>query len=121
MNPVKVHNVTAVDQIRRQSDSYFPLRVVPEGNDGAGTLVTFANEYVDETLWPSARSSLHEEPGYEEFTDLLLELAPYLEWPLTVQVAEFSSDGEFDAAKEWTVRPGATEVEVKEIRAFPQQ
>jgi hypothetical protein len=121
INPVKVNNVTAVDQILRQSDSYFPLTVVPEGNDGAGTLVTFANEFADETLWPSARSALHEEPGDKEFTDLLLELVPYLASPLTVQVAAFDSAGNFDAAKEWIVQPGATEVEIKEIVSLPEE
>jgi hypothetical protein len=47
-------------------------------------------------------------------------LAPHLDSPLIVQAAAFSSGGRFARAKEWTVRPGATEVEAKEIQAIDE-
>ena len=39
---------------------------------------------------------------------------------LIIQAARFSSHGEFDRAVEWTVQPGATDVEVKEIVGMPK-
>lgn len=59
--------------------------------------------------------NLHEERGQQGLTDLLLALAPYLNTSLTIQAVILDSDGTFVTAKEWTVRPGATEIQVKEI------
>ena|ERR1700677_455487 len=54
------------------------------------------------------------EEGDEGFLDLLGDLGPHLETPLEVQAVMI--DGyEFVAAKEWTVRPGAKEIETKTI------
>jgi hypothetical protein len=51
------------------------------------------------------------------FIELLCDLAPYLESSLTVWASLFSSDGKFQGAREWSVAPGATRVEVTDMKA----
>jgi len=98
-----------------------------------GTSVLALEEYDDEAWGPSAvradelpsgadedeldeaEEKLHEERGQKGLNDLLLALAPYLNSPLVITEANFSSVGEFFLAMEWTIRPGATEVEIKKI------
>jgi len=104
-------------------------QVVPANEVGTGVLAFLEDENML-VEWPSAvqadqlpagaddeeqSDELHKELGQQGLTDLLLALAPYLKTPLIIQAASFASNGEFYDAKEWTVRPGATEVEVKEI------
>lgn len=63
----------------------------------------------------------HEARGQQGLADLLLALAPHLKSPLVLQAASFSSAGGFGEATEWTVRPGTTEVEVKEIVGMDEE
>jgi hypothetical protein len=55
------------------------------------------------------------------FIELLCGLAPYLENSLTVWASLFSSDGKFQGAREWSIAPGATRVEVMDIKAADSQ
>jgi hypothetical protein len=135
INEPTVKNVPEVRRILDQYDSRLPLEVIAEGDGSVGTL-TLRQEMYEAEEWPSAVKvedlpaegafndidlenevvdSLHEKRGQRGLTTLLLELAPYLDSPLIVKAASFSSDGEFYRAAEWTTRPGAAEVEVKEI------
>jgi hypothetical protein len=71
--------------------------------------------------WFEALWKLHEDKGEQGLNDLLLDLAPYLAGPLTLQAANFSSTGEFGAAQEWTIRPGATAVGCRKIVGFDDE
>jgi len=135
MNRPTVNMPEAVQGILEQYDVRPALQVVPANEAGTGVLDF--REYVDMLVkWPSAvqadqlpagaddeeqSDALHKERGQQGLNDLLLALAPYLKTPLIIQAATFSSGGEFDAAEEWTVRPGATEVEVKEIAGMDDE
>jgi hypothetical protein len=54
--------------------------------------------------------------GDDGLIDLLLELATYLEEPLTIQAAASAGRNKPIRAQEWYVRPGASEVEVNEFK-----
>jgi hypothetical protein len=138
INKAKVNNVKAVRKILERYDSRLPLEVVADGKDGKGRLVLGRQDPFD-SRWPSAvddlpdeafddddwwfdgRDELHEKLGEKGLTDLLIELAPYLDSPLIVQAASVSSMGEFGRAKEWTIGPQDKEVEVKEIGLFQDE
>jgi hypothetical protein len=66
-------------------------------------------------LWNEWVDELHESKGQQGFIEWLLTIAPYLSTPFIIQAASFDSSGDFYFATEWTVRPAATEVEVKKI------
>jgi hypothetical protein len=136
MNRPTVNTPEAVQEILEQYDLQLELQVVTGSEAGTGVLAFEEDAYagwpsavrVDELPdvsgedkderddeWYEACHKLHVERGQQGLTDMLLALAPHLSSPLVVQVATFDPAGSFGAAKEWTVRPGATEVEVKEI------
>ena len=135
MNRPTVNTPEAVQGILEQYDVRPELQVVPANEADRGVLAFLDDENMlvdwpsavpadplpseadyesDEERW-EAEDELHKERGQQGLTDLLLALAPYLKTPLIIQAASFASNGEFYDAKEWTVQPGATEVEVKEI------
>src|SRR5262245_59020039 len=135
MNRPTVNTPEAVQGILEQYDVRPELQVVPANEAGTGVLAFLEDENMlvdwpsavrgadlpadadygsDEERW-EAEDEWHKERGQQGHADLLLALAPYLKTPLIIQAASFASNGEFYDAKEWTVQPGATEVEVKEI------
>ncbi len=143
MNRPTVNAPEAVQGVLEQYDVRPGLQVVTEDEAGTGVL-TFVERDDMPDLGPSAvpadelpavaddeelsdadygqlldaENKLHEERGEQGLTDLLLSLAAYLNSQLVIQVATWESDGSFFTAKEWTVRPGAEEVEVKEIKGM---
>ncbi len=54
------------------------------------------------------------EEGEEGFFDMLRDLAPYLETPLTVVWYRYC-EGSFDGAGQWTVWPGSPYVQVQKV------
>jgi hypothetical protein len=142
MNRPTVHAPESVQGILEQYDVRPELQVVTGDKAGTGVLAFKENKpdwvdwpsavrgdelpyledeavYKDEDdeqrAWNEAYELLHEERGQEGLTNLLLELAPYLGSPLVIQAATWGSYGDFSKAREWTVQPGAKEIEVKEI------
>lgn len=135
-NRAEVNDPEAARLVLEEYQSTLPLVVGVEGNDRVLTLEphdpvnTFwpsavevadlraLGDDVDGETWPEDRAEveeLHETRGQDGLTAMLLKLAPYLTSPFTVQASECSNEGDFSGATEWTVRPGATEVEVKAI------
>ena len=129
MNRPTVNTPEAVQGILQHYDVRPALQVVTGNEAGTGVLAFLEDENmlvegpsaVQASQLPAGADDeeqsdeLHKELGQQGHADLLLALAPYLKTPLIIQAASFASNGEFYDAKEWTVRPGATEVEVKEI------
>jgi hypothetical protein len=139
MNRPTVNNPEVVRDILEQYVVRPELRVVTGSEAGTGVLA-FAQDFADlpsafryadwppgpgidedEEAWFEAYEKLHEELGEQGLTDLLLALAPHLTTPLVLQVAFWESDGTYFAATDWAVRPGATEVEVEDIRAMDDE
>src|SRR4029077_21049542 len=60
----------------------------------------------------NALAALYEQKGEQGFVALLLDLAPCLETPLTIQAIEYDFD-EFHIAREWIIQPGARAVETR--------
>jgi len=138
MNRPTVNNPEAVHRILEQFHVRPELQVA-SGDEAGKSELTFVSHKEMEVEWPCAIRAnelpvepdsdewdeaveyLCEQCGQQGFADLLLALAPYLNSPLVLQAASFSSAGEFYRAKEWTVRPGATEVEVKEIEGMDHE
>jgi hypothetical protein len=134
-----VKSVRATRKALKKYDSTLELEVAAGGKAGTGSLTAHREQarvpadlvhwptavrveelpsedaFENENLWWDAVYDLHEKRGDQGFIDLLLELAPCLTSPFIVQAAEVTSDGDFIRAKEWTSRPDATEVEIKEI------
>ena len=133
-NKAKVTNVKALRKAIARFHSWLTIEVVAEGRSGAGTLsvhgdpgeatavkvdkLAAIDTSKDKDRW--AVYKLHEEVGESEFSELLLEMAPFLTSSLTVQSAEFATDGDFTAAREWTIQPAATAVEFKKIVAIDE-
>ncbi len=129
-----VKNVKALRKAIAKFHSWLTIEVVAEGKSGAGTLSVHDDDgkatavRFDELAALDASKDknglavyeLHEEVGENGFSDLLLEMAPFLTSSLTVQSAEFSTEGEFTVAKEWTIQPAATSVEFKKIVAIDE-
>lgn len=136
-NGAKIKDEVAVGRVLDERDIRPPMAVVR--NAGAARLTLGEGELPDVLEWPSAvyadempspyefddddlledaELEVHEDKGEQGFIDLLVALAPYLDEPLIIQAAEFNTAGEFYRAAEWTVRPGATAVESKEIVAL---
>jgi hypothetical protein len=131
-----VTDPAAVRDVLRRYDTYPPLEVVYAPGDTSGKLVRNDDEDnldqwpsavpvdelpaydVDDEDWLDALDELHEAQGQRGLTALLSNLAPYLSGPLTLQAAEVSSIGDFLRAKQWTVLPGSTAVEYREIVGF---
>ena len=138
LNRVTVKRPAAVRDLLEQYETR-PLLEVMGGDADTGLLVLAADDDDGNNRWPSAVrvedlpaedddasagdcdeavEELHEADGERGLTELLLALAPFLTSPLTLQAADYSADGCFAAAKEWTVRPGATAVECREVVGF---
>jgi hypothetical protein len=142
-NSAPVNNVEATRRNLEEFDIELDLEVIETGSGGEGKILVRPYQW-DAEYWPTAvkmidipdgpdavnddedeyekkselRDQLHQERGAQGFIDLLLSIAPYLVSPLIIQAASFTNAGEFYGAAEWTVRPGATEVEIKEIDAL---
>jgi hypothetical protein len=142
MNRVRVKAPEEVHGILRQFDIRPTIDLVEVSDGETGTLV-LQWESIFDNPWPSAVRmaelppddacpddddaaeaafdayfELHDAKGDQGVIELLLKLAPFLAGPLTLQAAEFSSDGWFGGAQEWTIRPDATAVECHEINGF---
>lgn len=137
MNRPTIHSPEVVHDILLQFDLLLELQVV-NGNDGKSELAFVTSEHMgvdwpsavqvedlpdttNDDEWFDAAAKVHDEQGQQGLVQLLLALSPYLNETLTLQAAIFWADGYFDKAKEWTIRPGATEVEVKEIVAMDDE
>jgi hypothetical protein len=139
MNRPTVNNPEVVRDILEEYVVQPELRVVTGSEAGTGVLA-FAQDFAqwpsafryedwppgpdideDEEAWAEAFDKLHEDLGEQGLADLLLALAPHLTTPLVLQVADWESDGTSFTAKEWTVRPGDTEVEVEVIDAMDDE
>lgn len=79
---------------------------LPEGMDAADF-----DPYQDETIYAQ---------GADGFKDLLLELAPYLAEPLTVQAIGNTGSLFPLSACEWHVEPRGTTVNITEFRGEPR-
>jgi hypothetical protein len=90
----------------------------PEDADWPSVVRTAELPDQDDAFASDDESRLHDERGQQGLMDLLLALAPYLAEPLILQAASFDSTGEFYSTAEWTVQPGTTSVEFKEIAAL---
>ena len=141
MNRPTVKSPEAVRGILERYDVRPELQVV--AGSGAGTGALAFVKYEDMLVrWPSAvpadempawddnepddvqweaEYEVHDERGEQGLTDLLLALAPYLTSALVLQAAFWESDGSYFTAREWTVKPGGTEVEVKDIGAMEDE
>jgi hypothetical protein len=136
INRAKVKSAEEVREILDGYDSRLLLKVVDDGT-GKGTLVLDPEVGPMDAAWPSALRledipdeddfesehelmqaewQAHEEQGHAGLIELLSRLSPFLESPLIVVAADFSTFGNFGRAMNWMVRPGEMEVEVTQIR-----
>jgi hypothetical protein len=136
VSKTKVNDAGAV---RRVLAGYFctvTFEVADATEPGAGTLLGGPWQYgpaePNDFDWPQAvKEELLDRPvpdadafvalvldrhGDQGFVDLLRALAPYLASPLTVQAARRFGEGQPIHAREWHVKPGATEVEVNTFK-----
>lgn len=134
-NVAKITNVGAVEQILDGYDSYIEFDLRPEESGQRGTLqvspddewpralkdslVPDRDDFEDDESWLEAideasakESDRGQCQGDEGFVCLLQEIAPYLETPLRIfHVCVYKCHDH----REWTVRPGATEVLVTDV------
>jgi len=127
-----VNNVPAVQNILNNYWHHFHTTVVPDGGGRTGTLALSGydalplalpvslwpdpEEYPNDHAWENIMEFGLQEIGDVGFVAMLERIAPYLETPLTV-VWHRKVEGQFGLAGQWTVYPGAPNVQVQEV--FP--
>lgn len=140
-NQPKINSVRAVRSVLEKYVTTVTFEVVPEVK-GLGWKLKLQQEtyprnswplavqanavpakdtFDDEKLWLDAENKLLREGGDKGFTDLLIELAKYLDSHLILQAIYFTTRANFRRAQEWIVQPGATEVETKNIVSLDQR